>query len=207
MDVIKAAQTKWNFNTYYPGAGVGGHCLVKDGLLLVEKAKTLGYHSKIILAGRAVNDSMPLHVLDLLIDALNEHERAVKGSKIVVLGLSYKENIGDIRESPTAVLNAELEARGADVWIIDPYVDSNAVTINMSPARAAGAMYEVMEDADAVVIMTAHKEFKELSFTKIQESMRTPVLIDGRRMIDPKIAKKLEFTYRGVGAGNNKGGK
>ncbi|MCG2737982.1 MAG: hypothetical protein L6282_16510 [Candidatus Methanoperedenaceae archaeon] len=75
MDVIKAASTKWNFNVYYPGAGVGGHCLPVDPYYLVAKAEELGYHSKVITAGRAVNDYMPLHVFELLVDALNECER------------------------------------------------------------------------------------------------------------------------------------
>jgi UDP-N-acetyl-D-galactosamine dehydrogenase len=97
MDVIEAAATKWNFNVYYPGAGagVGGHCLPVDPYYLVKKAEELGYHSKVITAGRAVNDYMPLHVFELLVDALNECERAVKNSKIVVLGFSYKEDVGD----------------------------------------------------------------------------------------------------------------
>jgi len=94
MDVIEAAATKWNFNVYYPG--VGGHCLPVDPYYLVKKAEELGYHSKVITAGRAVNDYMPLHVFELLVDALNECERAVKGSKVVVLGFSYKENVGDM---------------------------------------------------------------------------------------------------------------
>lgn len=195
MDVIKAAQTKWNFNVYYPGAGVGGECLPCDPYYLTHKAEELGIHSRVILAGRGVNDSMPYHVLDLLIDAMNEHERSIKNSKIVVLGLAYKENVGDIKGSPSAVLLKELENRGADLWILDPYVASTK-----TPSESG--MYEIMKGADAVVIMTAHKEFKELSFTKIQEGMRTPILIDGRRMIRPDIAKELEFTYRGVGARN-----
>ena len=100
MDVIKAASTKWNFNVYYPGAGVGGHCLPVDPYYLVHKAEELGYHSQVITAGRAINDFMPLHVVQLLVDALNEHERAVNGSKIAVLGLSYKENVGDLLGEP-----------------------------------------------------------------------------------------------------------
>ncbi len=89
MDVIKAASTKWNFNVYYPGAGVGGHCLPVDPYYLVKKAEELGYHARVITAGRAVNDYMPVHMFELLVDALNECERAVKNSKIVVLGFSY----------------------------------------------------------------------------------------------------------------------
>ncbi len=81
MDVIEAAATKWNFNVYYPGAGVGEHCLPVDPYYLVTKAEELGYHSKVITAGRAVNDYMPLHVFELLVDSLKECERAVKNSK------------------------------------------------------------------------------------------------------------------------------
>jgi len=84
----------WFLPVYYPG--VGGHCLPVDPYYLVKKAEELGYHSKVITAGRAVNDYMPLHVFELLVDALNECERAVKGSKVVVLGFSYKENVGDM---------------------------------------------------------------------------------------------------------------
>jgi len=112
MDVIEAAATKWNFNVYYPGAGVGGHCLPVDPYYLVKKAEDLGYHSKVITAGRAVNDYMPMHVFKLLVDALNECERAVKGSKVVVLGFSYKENVGDARESPVEVFVEELRKKG-----------------------------------------------------------------------------------------------
>ena len=81
---------------YYPGAGVGGHCLPVDHYHLVKMAEELGYHSKVITAGRAGNDYMPLHVFELLVDALNECERAVKNSKVVVLGFSYKENVGEM---------------------------------------------------------------------------------------------------------------
>jgi nucleotide sugar dehydrogenase len=82
MDVIGAAATKWNFNVYYPGAGVGEHCLPVDPYYLVKKIEELGYHSKVIIAGRAVNDYMPLHVFELLVDALNECERAVTNPNV-----------------------------------------------------------------------------------------------------------------------------
>ena len=78
MDVIDGASSKWNFNVYYPGAGVGGHCLPVDPYYLVKKAKELGYHSKVIAAGRSINDNMPLHMLNLVQDALNELEKSLK---------------------------------------------------------------------------------------------------------------------------------
>ena len=89
MDVIDGARTKWNFNLYCPGAGVGGHCLpVRIRYYLVKKANEVGYHSKVIAAGRTINDYMPEHMFGLITDALNENEKPVNNSNIVILGLS-----------------------------------------------------------------------------------------------------------------------
>ena len=129
MDVIEAAATKWNFNVYYPGAGVGGHCLPVDPYYLVKKAEELGYHSKVITAGRAVNDYMPLHVFDQSCASggrthvypaghtwINECERAVNNSKVVVLGFSYKENVGDAREPPAVGIVEGVRKFGVEVY-------------------------------------------------------------------------------------------
>lgn len=199
MDVIKAASTKWNFNVYYPGAGVGGHCLPVDPYYLVNKAEELGYHSQVITAGRAINDYMPLHVFQLTADALNEQERAVNGSKIAVLGLSYKENVGDPRESPSKVVVEELKKRGAQVHLVDPYVDEQTLRALAIPEATA---YDALAAADALVLMTAHRDFAGLDLRKIKGLMRTPVIVDGRRFFDPETAAKLGFTYKGVGAKN-----
>ena len=199
MDVIKAASTKWNFNVYYPGAGVGGHCLPVDPYYLVNKAEELGYHSQVITAGRAINDYMPMHVFQLVADALNEQERAVNGSKIAVLGLSYKENVGDPRESPSKVVVEELKKRGAQVHLVDPYVDEQTLGALAIPEATA---YDALAAADALVLMTAHRDFAGLDLRKIKGLMRTPVIVDGRRFFDPETAAKLGFTYKGVGAKN-----
>ena len=199
MDVIKAAATKWNFNVYYPGAGVGGHCLPVDPYYLVQKAAELGYHSKIITAGRAINDSMPMHILDLTVDALNERERPVNHSKIAILGFSYKENIGDYRESPTEVLARELVKRGADIHLVDPYIEDSILAAFGTPEKTA---YAALDGADALVLMTAHREFEGLDLARVKDAMRTAVIVDGRRIFDPDVAKKMGFMYRGVGATN-----
>ncbi|MGZ4868832.1 MAG: nucleotide sugar dehydrogenase [Halobacteriota archaeon] len=199
MNVIEAASTKWNFNVYYPGAGVGGHCLPVDPYYLVQKAEELGYHPQVITAGRALNDSMPLHVLQLLVDALNDQERSVKNATIVVLGLSYKENIGDYRESPTKPLIEELARRGANVLIVDPFIDDAVLKSFAVPAATA---YDAAHEADALVLMTPHRAFKELDMHALVKSMRTPILIDGRRIFDPTLMRSLGFTYKGVGADN-----
>ena len=197
MDVIEAAATKWNFNVYYPGAGVGEHCLPVDPYYLVKKAEELGYHSKVITAGRAVNDYMPLHVFELLVDALNECERAVKGSKVVVLGFSYKENVGDARESPVEVFVEELRKKGARVCIVDPYIEDGYLD---RYGKVETDVYKALEGADALILMTAHKEFAELDLQKVNKLMRTPIIIDGRRIFDQKEAIGNGFIYRGVGA-------
>jgi nucleotide sugar dehydrogenase len=199
VDVIKAAATKWNFNVYYPGAGVGGHCLPVDPYYLVHKAAELGYHAKIITAGRAINDAMPMHVLDLTIDALNEWERPVNRSKIAILGFTYKGNVGDPRGSPTEVLARELMKRGANLHLVDPYVEESILAAFGTPEKTA---YEALDGADALVLMTAHREFEGLVLPKVKDKMRTAIIVDGRRIFDPEAAKKLGFTYRGVGAAN-----
>jgi len=199
IDVIKAASTKWNFNVYYPGAGVGGHCLPVDPYYLVAKARGLGYHSKVITAGRAINDYMPQHIFELLRDSLNEVEKPVKNSKIVVLGFSYKENVGDARETPVEHLVQELLKSKADVTVVDPFVEESF--IKSFGVKVEGDPYNALKNADALVLMTGHQIFKELDLGKVKKIMKLPIIIDGRRIYDKENAMKLGFTYKGVGAG------
>lgn len=196
VEVIEGASTKWNFNVYYPGGGVGGHCLPVDPYYLVKKAKELGFHSKVIAAGRTTNDYMPKHVFGLLTDALNDNEKPVKNSKIVILGLSYKENMGDDRESPSKELIHELEHNQALITIVDPYIEESDVHGDLEKD-----VYKALEGADALILMTAHEEFRELDFEKVKELMLTPIIIDGRRLFDPKSLEDLGFYYRGIGRG------
>ncbi len=197
MDVIGGAKTKWNFNVYYPGCGVGGHCLPVDPYYLVKKAKELGYHSKVIAAGRTINDNMPIHTLNLIQDALNEHEKAVKNSKIVILGFSYKENVGDTRESPALTLIKHLQWKGANVTVVDPYVED---TKNYGILETD--LYRALEGADVMVLMTCHDEFKLIDFEKAKNLMKIPIIVDGRRIFTPDKLKNMGFSYKGIGAVN-----
>jgi nucleotide sugar dehydrogenase len=196
MEVIDAASTKWNFNVYYPGGGVGGHCLPVDPYYLVKKARELGYHSKVISAGRTINDYMPKHVFGLLTDALNDNEKSVKNSRIVVLGLSYKEDVGDDRESPSEELILQLKHNQAIINIVDPYIEKSHLGV------VENDVYKALEGADALVLMTAHDEFRNLDFKKSKSLMRIPLLIDGRRVYDSEELRKIGFQYYGVGAVN-----
>jgi UDP-N-acetyl-D-mannosaminuronate dehydrogenase len=153
----------------------------------------------VITAGRAINDYMPLHVLELVMDALNERERAVNHSKIAVLGLSYKENTGDYRQSPTEVLVGELKKTGARVHLVDPYIEQSILSKFALPEKTA---YDALDAADALVLMTAHSDFEGLDLLRIKDTMRTAIIVDGRRFFDPETATKLGFVYKGVGAKN-----
>ncbi|MGB9937070.1 MAG: nucleotide sugar dehydrogenase [Methanobacterium sp.] len=198
MDVIDGASTKWNFNVYYPGAGVGGHCLPVDPYYLVKKAKELGYHSKVIAAGRSINDNMPLHMLNLIQDALNEKEKSLKNSKIVVLGFSYKENVGDPRESPAKTLAKHLRWKGANVVVVDPYIkdiDSKFGVLNND-------LYDALNHADAMVLITAHNDFRSIDFEKVKKLMNLPIVVDGRRIYDPEQLRQKGIYYKGIGAVN-----
>jgi nucleotide sugar dehydrogenase len=198
MDVIDGASSKWNFNVYYPGAGVGGHCLPVDPYYLVKKAKELGYHSKVIAAGRSINDNMPLHMLNLVQDALNELEKSLKNSNIVILGFSYKENVGDPRESPAKTLIQNLKWKGANVTVVDPYIEE----INPKFGVLNNDLYDALNGADALVLITPHDEFKSIDFKKIKDLMNLPIVVDGRRIYDPDELRDIGFYYKGVGAVN-----
>ena len=197
LEVIKAASTKWNFNVYYPGAGVGGHCLPVDPYYLVSKAREFGYHSKVITAGREINDYMPYHIFELLRDALNDMERSVKNSKVAVLGFSYKENVGDVRETPVEHFVEELVKRGAVVTVVDPYVDEKYIkSFGVSYSKD---VYGALKEADAFVVMTSHNIFKEMDLEKAKKLMNTPLVIDGRRIFNKDEMSKKGFVYKGVG--------
>lgn len=198
MDVIKAASTKWNFNVYYPGAGVGGHCLPVDPYYLVSKAREMGYHSKVITAGREINDYMPEHIFELLRDTLNDVERSIKNSKVAVLGFSYKENVGDVRETPVEHFITGLVKRGALVTVVDPYVDESYI-------RSFGVdyskdIYEAIRGKDAFVIMTAHDIFKGIDLDSAKKIMNLPIIIDGRRILNKEDCTAKGFIYKGVGS-------
>ncbi len=159
-DVLEAAGTKWNFLKFTPGL-VGGHCIGVDPNYLAYKAKEVGYHPEIILAGRRTNDSMGIFVANKLIKLMIQKGHTIKGSKVLVLGITFKENCPDIRNSRVIDVIRELEEFGVNVDVYDPWADRDEVK------RESGI--EIMEygelrmkDYDGVVLAVAHREFKEL---------------------------------------------
>ncbi len=197
FEVIEAASTKWNFVRYYPGAGVGGHCLPVDPYYLTHKAEALDYRPRVILAGRGVNDSMPKHVFELVVEGLNEAGKAVKGSKVVILGVSYKKNTGDTRNSPSEIIMDLLKDNGARVHALDPWVEKEKIA-------GMGAIYsgfdEAVEKADCLVLVVYHDEFRNLDLNMIKSRANDPcVIVDGGGFFDPQKIRALGLIYKGVG--------
>ncbi|NPA38750.1 MAG: nucleotide sugar dehydrogenase [Candidatus Nanohaloarchaeota archaeon] len=190
-EVIDAAATKWNFIKFVPGIGVGGHCLPVDPYYLTYLAHKKDHHPKVILSGRAINDNMPFYSFNLIIKALNNLEKSVKGSKIAILGLSYKGNIGDFRNSPSTKLIELLKNFGAEVKVHDPYhLDYNNTKIE-----------NIVEDVDVIVIATDHDYYKNLNLEELKKYTKKEKVIffDGRLIFDPDKVKEAGFIYIGVG--------
>ncbi len=158
-EVIGAAATKpYGFMPFYPGPGLGGHCIPVDPHYLSWKLKALNYTARFIELASEINTSMPLYVLDKVMDALNDEGKAVRGSRVVVLGVAFKRNIDDVRESPAIDVITLLQERGASVVYHDPYVPH--LRLHTS-ARLDGAPYSaaLLSSADCVVIITDHDSF------------------------------------------------
>lgn len=155
-EVIEAAKTKpYGFQPFYPGAGLGGHCIPLDPYYLSWKAREFGFHTSMIEASMMVNDTMPEYCAMRVIKILNDRKKAVNGSHILVLGVSYKQDIDDYRESPAIKVIRELRKSGADVSYYDPYVPSfKDRELQMTSISALTP--KAVSDADAVVITASH---------------------------------------------------
>lgn len=190
-EVLKAAGTKWNFHTYRPGM-VGGHCIPVDPYYLVQKAKEVGYHPQVILAGRSINDSMPKYVAEMAVKGLNKVGKTIKGSNVLIMGLTYKEDVADIRESPVENMVHELKEYDVNVYGYDPLL-SDAVIEHFG----ASPLPKLDKKMDAVIITVAHKKFKEMSLEQIRGLMNgKPVLVDVRGMVNQNEAEKTGMYYR-----------
>src|SRR5688572_4376516 len=168
-EVIRAAKTKpFGFMAFYPGPGLGGHCIPIDPFYLTWKAREYGQNTRFIELAGEVNTSMPLYVVHRVADALNSKRKATNGSKILLVGLAYKANVDDMRESPTFVLMHLLEDRGAKVEYYDPYVPVITPTrehANYTGRKSVGWSKEEISKYDAILIATAHDSvnYKELA--------------------------------------------
>src|SRR5882724_3380052 len=157
-EVIDAAATKpFGFMPFYPGPGIGGHCIPVDPLYLSWKMRLNGYEARFISLADEINRAMPAHVLTLVSEALNEAGRSVKGSRVLVLGVAYKRGIGDTRESPAYEIVATLQGKGAHVSYADPYVPT--FRIGGTELKAVEPTVKELRAAHCVLVLADHPEF------------------------------------------------
>lgn len=194
LEVLEAAGTKWNFLPYRPGL-VGGHCIGVDPYYLANKASELGYHAQVILAGRRINDNMAKFVAEKTIKKLINDNIRVKGADILVMGLTFKENCPDLRNSKVNDIIKELKEYGANVHVVDP----------MAPKEEALEEYGIIledesciKNMDAVVIAVGHKEYRDMKPADLRKYFNPvyakPLLIDVKSIFNKAEAEK-EYDY------------
>lgn len=188
--VIRAASTKpFGFMPHYPGCGVGGHCIPVDPYYLIDYARKNGFSHKFIKTARAINNQMPAYTIKRLKAALNTVGKELKGTKVALLGLSYKRDVADCRESPAMVIREKLRQAGASVIAFDPlYTDENTYS----------TLEETLKEAKVVVIATDHTLFRQLKPETLEEH-NISILIDGRNCLSKKTFAGSSVIYRGIG--------
>lgn len=198
MKVLEACDKKYNFQTHYPGAGVGGPCLPVNSYQFLNSARRLDDGVlRIIEAAREINEHMPYHTIELLVDALNENGKSVKDSTIAVLGVSYKPNVRDIQLAPAEEIIKKLDQLKANIKIYDPYF----INAEIFSHKTEENLFNAISNSDGVLLVTAHNEFKEIDPTLFKSKMKTPIVIDCRGILDMRSAKKAGLVFRGIGRG------
>ncbi|MCK9150903.1 nucleotide sugar dehydrogenase [Methanobacterium alcaliphilum] len=191
IDAIDAANFHPRVNIHTPGPGVGGHCLSIDPYFIVEMAEKKGKDAKLIKTARNINEQMPYYVLQLIEDSLKQVGKPIKNSKVSILGVAYKGNVADTRETPAKPLINTLLNKGAHVFAHDPYVNGEII-------RHMGAQEVTLEkalDCDCVVLMTDHKEYLQITPEMIKKS----VFICNRPVLDPEPFRSKGVIFKGVG--------
>jgi UDP-N-acetyl-D-glucosamine dehydrogenase len=160
-EVITAAKTKpFGYMAFYPGPGLGGHCIPIDPFYLTWKAREYGHATRFIELAGEINTAMPDYVVQKVTEALNDHRKPLNGSRILLLGLAYKADVDDMRESPTFTLLDKLKAKRADVSYYDPYIPVVTLTrehVSWAGTKSVVWSKEVIRSFDCVLISTAHK--------------------------------------------------
>lgn len=199
--VLEASGTKWNFLKFYPGL-VGGHCIGVDPYYLTHKAEQIGYHSQVILSGRRINDGMGKYVGESTVKNLIKANKQVKGAKVAILGMTFKEDCPDVRNSKVIDIINELKEYGINVFVADPIADENEVK------REYGielTKFENIKNMDAVIVAVGHKEYMELTLESIKklyeenpDSLNSEdklVLVDVKGIFDKKEAQLKNYLY------------
>lgn len=189
MDVLDAAGTKWNFLPFRPGL-VGGHCIGVDPYYLTHKAEAIGYHPEVILAGRRINDSMGKYVVSQLLKAMIKNKIHVVDAKVLILGLTFKENCPDIRNTKVIDILQELQDYGMHVDIYDPWASSEEVTheYGFTPVSTPTPGFY-----DAIILAVAHHQFKTLGTAGIRAFAKTNAIVYDLKNILPKADVDLRL--------------
>ncbi|MHC1761878.1 MAG: nucleotide sugar dehydrogenase [Negativicutes bacterium] len=197
IDVIEAMNTKWNALGFYPGL-VGGHCIGVDPYYFLYQAEMLGYHSQIIAAGRKINDNMGFYIADTVIKKMIQADKYVSKSNIYILGLTFKENVPDMRNSRALDVFKHLSSFGISVKVVDPFVDPTVIQEELK-----GHMVDLQDvkDADCLVFLVAHRQFAELGIADLDKMFRRgdgntqQVLIDVKSIFNQKKLEERGYSY------------
>lgn len=188
VNVIDGAATKpFSFMPHYPGAGVGGHCIPVDPYYLIEYAKQQGFNHTFLRTARRVNKAMPSFVVEQLLESIDQAKLLPAKTRVAVLGLSYKPDVGDLRESPSLEIIKLLGEEGLEVVTYDPYI-----------ASTTGSLDEALKKSQAVIVATAHQEFLDLK-PKALDKTAIQIVIDGRNCLDKPSFQGSQLIYHGIG--------
>lgn len=194
LEVLEAAGTKWNFIPYRPGL-VGGHCIGVDPYYLADKAAELGYHAQVILAGRRINDGMANFVAQKIVKKMIENGMTIKGSKVLVMGLTFKENCPDLRNSKVNDMIIELKEFGVEIIVVDAWAD-NEEAIHEYGIELSNL--SDIEKVDTVVVAVGHKQYREMKLGELKklfkDNYKKPLLIDVKSIYNKKEAEEI-FDY------------
>lgn len=194
IEAINTANYHPRVNIHTPGPGVGGHCLAIDPYFIVETAEENGLDAPLIKTSRRTNEGMPNHVTKLVIDALNEAGKPIKGSKVGLLGVAYKGNVADARETPAEPLIHILKEKGAKVYAHDPFTPKDSI-------ESLGASFADLNKAlscDCVVLVTDHKNYESIS----PEMIKNKIFVCTRPILNPNDFKDKQIIFKGIGRFN-----
>ncbi|MEC5425942.1 nucleotide sugar dehydrogenase [Virgibacillus sp. C22-A2] len=192
--VLEAAGTKWNFLKFTPGL-VGGHCIGVDPYYFTYKAEQLGYHSQIILSGRKINDDMGKYIASNIIKKMIKAKQEIDGARVAILGLTFKENVGDVRNTKIVDIIDELKEYGVNVLVHDPVAETKAVYQEYNISLVS---QEELNDLDCVVLAVPHDEFKETFTIDVLDRVyknEKKVLVDVKGIYDRKECESKGYSY------------
>jgi UDP-N-acetyl-D-glucosamine/UDP-N-acetyl-D-galactosamine dehydrogenase len=193
VEVLEAAETKWNFLSFRPGL-VGGHCIGVDPYYLTYKAESIGYRPEVILSGRRINDNMGKYIAERTIKLLISADKQVRNTRVAILGLSFKENVPDLRNTRVVDIINELEEYGVEVLVHDPLALPEEARLHYGLELVS---LEDIHDVDAIVLAVAHRAYLEMGLPRIAALCRQgcPILIDIKSVFEPGRARSLGINY------------